>query len=835
MAGEKKSKGGWPTSRCGNCVNCGVYQAACDLPKSGAKRRKKRDRAINDANRNNRCSSLESESSAKKPKITEVQKLTAPILGGRFRGEEKVDVSAPVPRQRPEDGHYTQGYNVPSFKKYADLVAKCESLNLNTTNAAIRDKSAAILKKMRLLLNESVREEVDYEEAIKDTSAIALAWSLNKPIGNRAFIPDINEREKMVNALYIYHLALEEREQIFFEWQEKFGDEGVDKYNQILGQLMQEVKAHIPLVNLFLKKFMKQMLCDDNLLEAFNYEDVAEWVKEAFHSNEEMSSFAAMMKTFGSTPQAQQKKSPVSGSDLMRQYFGCAPPRKDAPQQRVPAASSSTATCKPKNKRISRLQRLGSILREGLINASRVWYKSRSNQKGDAELRAVVAEVDDDLPDTAMRMARDAAAEMEKILFSQGGAKRLAATLRYFDDRPAIREAYKVCATLEDDGDGERYTSKEDKFNRTMRSALKGFLDIFGRKNRGRRSAEDQNAFDAVLAALNGGDIKEQKLGRALSRSLGISYRQMKRSQKIRKNLEDQDSKKWVRSDKVEYPWAVNTEAKKIIADVLHTDLFSRVDNSDKREFVVHGGVTDSGQAIYDIHPARHLTMSHTEIFDTLTGRNRADPANPKEPNPSWKAVQRATATPNRPNGIKGSVKLLRQCQCPCLQNMHVNVCSCPFCTRFEENLRLYHKARKEWHRQADAKRRGDIIEEQRSQGKGDADIKQYLVDHECDIYCSCSNFACRAQEYRSFSSSVTNCLDYLLCDEERVPEMDLCRLDRNYNPTPHFDEFKSHREQCSYSRCLGASGCGWNKKLCALPEQMLVETDEDTGEESTF
>jgi len=66
-------------------------------------------------------------------------------------------------------------------------------------------------------------------------------------------------------------------------------------------------------------------------------------------------------------------------------------------------------------------------------------------------------------------------------------------------------------------------------------------------KGGGRRNLEDQNAYDAVMAALVSGDLTSQKLGRILSRTLHVSHRQIKRGRAIRQNMEDMDKKQWIR------------------------------------------------------------------------------------------------------------------------------------------------------------------------------------------------------------------------------------------------------------------------------------------------
>ena len=83
--------------------------------------------------------------------------------------------------------------------------------------------------------------------------------------------------------------------------------------------------------------------------------------------------------------------------------------------------------------------------------------------------------------------------------------------------------------------------------------SLKDFLGMLSRKNGdgdkggGRRKAEDQNAYDAVMASLISEELDAAKLTRMLSQKLGIHHRQVKRGRALRKGLKDMDTKRWIR------------------------------------------------------------------------------------------------------------------------------------------------------------------------------------------------------------------------------------------------------------------------------------------------
>ena len=65
-------------------------------------------------------------------------------------------------------------------------------------------------------------------------------------------------------------------------------------------------------------------------------------------------------------------------------------------------------------------------------------------------------------------------------------------------------------------------------------------------KGGGRRTIEDQNAYDAAMTALNSNKLTSVRLGRLLTNTLGVSHCQIKRGRDFRKSMEDQN-KGWVR------------------------------------------------------------------------------------------------------------------------------------------------------------------------------------------------------------------------------------------------------------------------------------------------
>ena len=124
-----------------------------------------------------------------------------------------------------------------------------------------------------------------------------------------------------------------------------------------------------------------------------------------------------------------------------------------------------------------------------------------------------------------------------------------------------------------------------------------------------------------------------------------------------------------------------SSEHKAAISDLLHSNEFSRIDNSDKTHLIVDVGQCPLTKArIYDLHPRRQLIFDDQEILDELTGRNRSDKNKPNQPHPVWTEVKRATTTRAGPKGIVGSRKLIRACKCRCMKKMTPSVCSCDIC-----------------------------------------------------------------------------------------------------------------------------------------------------------
>ena len=276
----------------------------------------------------------------------------------------------------------------------------------------------------------------------------------------------------------------------------------------------------------------------------------------------------------------------------------------------------------------------------------------------------------------------------------------------------------------------------------------------------------------------------------------------------------------------------------------MHSNECSRIDNNDKVPAIVDLGLCpQTGARIYDLHERRELLFDDNEILDELTGRNWYDKTQPNRPHPTWAEVVRSTTTEARPNGIKGSTKLIRQCKCPCMKRMKASVCSCSICERARESLRRYHKYRVGWRQQAMLSRKKAVIEQKSAEGMPEKNIKEYLDNHPELLQCQqCKGGCCEGSVYQSFSVSLSTCMNALLCEKVRIEELDMPKLDVNFREVPgEVDAFEIHQEDCCYGMHYGLdrSGpsatkfrqCGWNATFKDIALQERTEIDQVHGE----
>ena len=282
-----------------------------------------------------------------------------------------------------------------------------------------------------------------------------------------------------------------------------------------------------------------------------------------------------------------------------------------------------------------------------------------------------------------------------------------------------------------------------------------------------------------------------------------------------------------------------------MLAEWLHSKDCCRIDNTDKNQAIVDLGICpQTGARMYDLHDRRELYYDDDEIIDVLTGRNRADKDKPNQPKPIWDDIKRATTTPSRPNGIKGSTKLIRQCKCACMKKMKASICSCSICERFKDALRRYHKYQVGWRHQAVEKRKQALIRSMEAGGMPGNEIIQHLNQNPDLVQCSlCSGECHPGSKYQTFSVSPSTCTSALLCVRVHIPPYDLPKLDINFRAIPgETDEFYMHPEACCYGTHVGfntSAGttqsypkCGWDAAFKSMPMHERVVIEESTGEE---
>ena len=291
----------------------------------------------------------------------------------------------------------------------------------------------------------------------------------------------------------------------------------------------------------------------------------------------------------------------------------------------------------------------------------------------------------------------------------------------------------------------------------------------------------------------------------------------------------------------------VTSEHRAAISEYLHSKECSRIDNTDKVPAIIDlGTCPDTGARIYDLHERREILFDDNEILDNLTGRNPFDKTKQSAPHPTWAEVKESTKSPARPNGIKGSTKLIRSCKCSCMKKIKASFCSCSICERARDVLRRYNKYRVAWHLQAAEKRKLEIIKAKRAEDIDDDAIKKYLDENSHLLQCQTCNGQCHeGTSYRTFSTSLSACMNALLCDKVHVPDLDLPSLDINFRVKPdQVDNFFIHPEECCNGVHCGLKRdndgvarsypkCGWDAVFQEMPVHERKVVDPTTSEET--
>ena len=104
-------------------------------------------------------------------------------------------------------------------------------------------------------------------------------------------------------------------------------------------------------------------------------------------------------------------------------------------------------------------------------------YAARAN----AEIKAVITKTEEGYQNKyTMRSCREAAMKMEEILISVGGAHRLVTTVRYFRERPVVRELGKTKDLIDGSKTG-KHSTKEEQLRSLVMGDIKDFFTMFHR------------------------------------------------------------------------------------------------------------------------------------------------------------------------------------------------------------------------------------------------------------------------------------------------------------------------------------------------------------------
>ena len=277
----------------------------------------------------------------------------------------------------------------------------------------------------------------------------------------------------------------------------------------------------------------------------------------------------------------------------------------------------------------------------------------------------------------------------------------------------------------------------------------------------------------------------------------------------------------------------------------MHSTHCSRIDNNDKIPAIVDLGIDpETGAKLYDLHERRELYYDDNEILDELTDRNCSDEKNPNAPHPTWCEVINATTSDSRPNGIKGSTKLIRECKCACMKKMKASVCSCTICERYKDAIRRFSKYQVSWRHQAIEKLKRKIVDTMKERNIPSIEIKKYLDDHEEELQCQeCNKKYHPNSTYQTFAISPSTCITALLCDKVHIPDLDIPKHDINFRKVlGEMDKFYIHPESCCYGVHCGFINsadsttsryqkCGWDATFKDMPLYESTVTNKRTKE----
>ena len=247
-----------------------------------------------------------------------------------------------------------------------------------------------------------------------------------------------------------------------------------------------------------------------------------------------------------------------------------------------------------------------------------------------------------------------------------------------------------------------------------------------------------------------------------------------------------------------------------ILDSYLHSDIASRQDNYRKRKVILTlPPDPETGIVEYCVHWLRELRGNWNTLWILLTGTDiNANPIEGMEPSHWWKQIIQLTTTALRPNGIKGSPRMLSKYACRCLAHACISQCSCPHCTTFLENLDHRHRS---------------LLGGWRGRG----DKKKQCS--KCGGHCNDPKGL-----WQSMGAGLINFLRALLCPPVPVPGIFVVDVD----PLTGFEipgsrqPIKMIRRKCWLGKC---EKCGWHNRFKDFPLLPLTIKEDDDSEQEVF
>ena len=189
------------------------------------------------------------------------------------------------------------------------------------------------------------------------------------------------------------------------------------------------------------------------------------------------------------------------------------------------------------------------------------------------------------------------------------------------------------------------------------------------------------------------------------------------------------------------------------------------------------------------------------------------------EPTSWWRQIQRLTTTPTRPNGIRGSFRLLSKRACPCLVGACISQCSCPHCTTFLENMDHRHLASQFGWRKTSVCVPVPV----------GATAADKIDCDQCGGDCLDPN-----GPWKCMSAGLIPFLSHVLCKPVEIPHIRV----NNYDPTTGLELADDNvpvmivPKKCWLGEC---SHCGWDNRFAKFPLLPLKINEDEHTEREVF